>query len=928
MMAQYLALKAQHPDTLLFYRMGDFYEMFYEDAHKAARLLNITLTQRGQSAGQPVPMAGVPFHSVDTYLARLIKLGESVAICEQIGDPAAGKGPVERKVVRIVTPGTLTDAALLPDKQEAVLLAIHEAQGRQAKGQARYGLAWLSITQGVVHLAQCSAAALHGWLDRIGASETLYSAGAPAQGEHSLDTVLAQRQLGGQGSAAQALPAWQFDAALGVRKLTGQLQVASLHAWDAADLPLAHAAAAALLHYTAHTQGRDLQHLQGIEVERDDATLHLPATTRRNLELVQTLRGESSPTLFSLLDTCATSMGSRQLKQWLLNPPRDRRIATQRLERIGALRAGSALPLWQHYRGALQGAADVERISARIALEQVRPRELVALKNTLRQALALANGRQSADVANAPDAPDAPSAPDAAAGQGAANGEDAASKTASPAFCLDSLLAALAAPEGLIDLLQAVIVEEPAALVRDGGVIASGFDAELDELRALQDSADTFLLALEARERERTGIANLRVQYNKVHGFYIEVSQGQLHRVPMDYKRRQTLKNAERFITPELKTFEDKALSAQERALAREKHLYQQLLEQLQAHIPALYRIAGALAQLDALCALAERSATLGWCAPQFAIEPCIDIVQGRHPVVEMRLAQTAQTSFIANDTALGGKRRMQIITGPNMGGKSTYMRQVALIALLASMGSYVPAQSCRIGPIDAIHTRIGAADDLANAQSTFMLEMTEAAQILHSATAHSLVLMDEIGRGTSTYDGLALAGSIATYLHDKTQAFTLFATHYFELTELPAKLAHAINTHVAAAETGSHIVFLHELQPGPASRSYGIHVARLAGMPAGVIQHARATLEHLQSQGTQAQGDLFSAALDDGLATAGPGDEALAWGVDGVVAGEGPSAQAPSAVEQALAALDIDALSPRQAQAQLYALKDLLGQA
>lgn len=896
MMAQYLALKAQHPDTLLFYRMGDFYEMFYEDAHKAARLLNITLTQRGQSAGQPVPMAGVPFHSVDTYLARLIKLGESVAICEQIGDPATSKGPVERKVVRIVTPGTLTDAALLPDKQEAVLLAIHEAQGRQAKGQARYGLAWLSITQGMVHLAQCSAGALHGWLDRIGASETLYSAGASTQGAHSLDALLAQRQLSGQGSAAQALPAWQFDAALGVRKLTGHLQVASLHAWEAADLPLAHAAAAALLHYTAHTQGRDLQHLQGIEVERDDATLHLPATTRRNLELVQTLRGESSPTLFSLLDTCATSMGSRQLKQWLLNPPRDRRIATQRLERIGALRAGAALPLWQHYRGALQGAADVERISARIALEQVRPRELVALKNTLRQALALANGRQSAEVAET-------------------TGALETAGTDHSAFCLDSLLAALAAPEGLIDLLQAAIVQEPAALVRDGGVIAQGFDADLDELRALQDSADTFLLALEARERERTGIANLRVQYNKVHGFYIEVSQGQLHRVPVDYKRRQTLKNAERFITPELKTFEDKALSAQERALAREKHLYQQLLEQLQAHIPALYRIAGALAQLDALCALAERSATLGWCAPQFAIEPCIDIVQGRHPVVEMRLAQTAQTSFIANDTALGGKRRMQIITGPNMGGKSTYMRQVALIALLASMGSYVPAQSCRIGPIDAIHTRIGAADDLANAQSTFMLEMTEAAQILHSATAHSLVLMDEIGRGTSTYDGLALAGSIATYLHDKTQAFTLFATHYFELTELPAKLAHAINTHVAAAETGSHIVFLHELQPGPASRSYGIHVARLAGMPAGVIQHARATLEHLQSQGTQAQGDLFSAALDDGQVATGPGEE-------------GASAQAPSAVEQALAALDIDALSPRQAQAQLYALKELLGAA
>ncbi|WP_238945553.1 DNA mismatch repair protein MutS [Vandammella animalimorsus] len=881
MMAQYLSLKAQHPHTLLFYRMGDFYEMFYEDAHKAARLLNITLTQRGQSAGQPIPMAGVPFHSVETYLARLIKLGESVAICEQVGDPAASKGPVERKVVRVVTPGTLTDSALLPDKHEAVLLAISEASGARARSQAggaQYGLAWMSLTQGIVHLAQCPAAALDAWLERIGAAEVLLSAGASS----ALEEALRQRQQAGGGAggcALQTVPAWQFDATLGANKLKELLQAASLQAWSAEALPLAHAASAALLHYAAHTQGREVPHLQRISVERDDAVIHLPATTRRNLELVHTLRGEAGPTLLSLLDSCVTSLGSRQLKAWLLNPPRARDAAVQRLAHIGALRqwqGDGAQALWQHYRQQLQGVADVERIGARIALEQARPRELVALKHTLRQAQALAE--------------------------------------ASGHAALQDVLQALTPPGEVIALLQQALLEEPAALVRDGNVIARGFDATLDELRDIQNNADGFLLALEARERERTGIANLRVQYNKVHGFYIEVTQAQLEKVPTEYKRRQTLKNAERFITPELKAFEDKALSAQERALAREKWLYQQLLAQLQPHVPALQRVAAALAQLDALSALAERSVTLNWCAPQFAIEPCIDIEQGRHPVVEMRLAETTQAAFIANDTRMGGRTRMQIITGPNMGGKSTYMRQVALIVLLASMGSYVPAQSCRLGPIDAIHTRIGAADDLANAQSTFMLEMTEAAQILHSATAHSLVLMDEIGRGTSTYDGLALAGSIASHLHDKTRAFTLFATHYFELTELPAQLPHAVNMHVAAAESGSRIVFLHELQPGPASRSYGIHVAKLAGMPAALLHQARATLERLQAQQQpqQAQADLFS-----------PPPAAL----EAAEAGSAGSAQ-DAAATQALAqlqTLDVDALTPRQALEQLYALKELL---
>ncbi|SHE42476.1 DNA mismatch repair protein MutS [Lampropedia hyalina DSM 16112] len=879
MMQQYLALKSQHPNILLFYRMGDFYELFYDDAKKAARLLNITLTARGQSGGQPIPMAGVPFHSVETYLARLIKLGESVAICEQIGDPATSKGPVERKVVRVITPGTLTDTALLADKHEAVLLALSE----QGKGRnALMGLAWMSVTQGLVQLAQCLPQELGAWLDRIGPSEVIYSAAA----SEGLENLLQQRKSSGTSHAAlQTQPAWHFEAELGERGLKEHLQAASLQAWSADDLPAAHAASAALLHYAQHTQGRKLQHIQGIVVQRDDELLHLPATTQRNLELVQTLRGESSPTLFSLLDTCATSMGSRRLKSWLLMPRRDRQQAQARLDCIAQLRDEFApLPLWERLQQALRQVADVERISARISLEQVRPRELVALRHTLRHAAELAQ------IALPADSP------------------------------VQRLLRQLPPPPGVADLLQAAILDEPAVLIRDGGVMAAGFDAELDELRGIRDHCDDFLLALEGRERARTGIANLRVQYNKVHGFYIEVSQGQADKVPDDYRRRQTLKNAERFITPELKAFEDKALSAQERALAREKYLYAQLLTQLQPHIHALMQLAGALAELDVLCTLAERSLTLGWSAPQFSIEPCIDIEQGRHPVVEARLAETTQTPFIANDTRMGGRTRMQIITGPNMGGKSTYMRQVALIVLLASIGSHVPAAHCRLGPIDGIHTRIGAADDLANAQSTFMLEMTEAAQILHTATAHSLVLMDEIGRGTSTYDGLALAGSIATHLHDKTQAFTLFATHYFELTQLPASLPHAVNMHVTAAETGQRIVFLHELQPGPASRSYGIQVARLAGMPAALIHHARHTLERLQQQeqGHSPQADLFA-------------DAAQAGAVDGAPASV-PSPQPASPAEpalqelaDALARLDVDNLTPRAALDALYALQAML---
>ncbi len=850
-MAQYFAIKAQHPGTLVFYRMGDFYELFYSDAEKAARLLDITLTRRGNSGGEPVVMAGVPFHSVEGYLARLIRQGESVAICEQVGDVATAKGPVERKVVRVVTPGTLTDTELLDDKAEAILLAVHQG------ARHRLGLAWLSVTQGALQLAECGADELEGWVARIAPSELLFAADVTPSFEQRLKGL----RFGSSLSLTQR-PEWQFEPGLGQRKLLDQLASATLAAWGAEDLVHAHAAAAALLSYAEHTQGRALSHVQSIRVQRDDELIDLPAATRRNLELVQTLRGEGSPTLFSLIDTCMTGMGSRMLKGWMLEPRRDRRQAHQRHEAIELLREH----LWQGLRAELKGCSDVERITARVALRQVRPRELVGLQQSLDKSAQLA--RQLA-------------------------GREA---------LLGELAAEMAPPRGCADLLGRTLLDEPAALVREGGVIAAGVDPELDELRAIQDNCDAFLLELEGRERARTGIGNLRVQFNKVHGFYIEVSQGQLDKVPGDYRRRQTLKNAERFITPELKAFEDKALSAQDRALAREKWLYEQLLGELQGFVPALTRLARALASLDALCALAERSLTLGWCRPRFMREPGIEIERGRHPVVESRLAETGGGAFIANDTRLGPKQRMQIITGPNMGGKSTYMRQVALICLLASMGSYVPASECRLGPMDAIHTRIGAADDLANAQSTFMLEMTEAAQILHAATPRSLVLMDEIGRGTSTFDGLALASGIAAHLHDKTQAFTLFATHYFELTEFPARHHAAVNVHVSAAESGSDIVFLHEIQAGPASRSYGIQVARLAGVPAAVVNHARHALAALEAQQTLSrdQVDLFQAP---------------------------PAAQAPapSAVEAALGALDPDALSPREALDALYALRKKL---
>jgi len=844
MMQQYLRIKAEHPDILVLYRMGDFYELFYDDARRANRLLDITLTSRGASAGEPVVMAGVPVHALETYLARLIKLGESVAIAEQVGDVATAKGPVERRVTRVVTPGTVTDSELLAERSDTTLLAL----ARDPRG-TRCGLAWLSLASGRCVLAQATLDELPSWLSRIEPAEVLLD---QADVPPALQACVATRTV---------RPAWQFDATLGRRKLCEALKVAHLAGYGADDCPLAHAAAGALLSYAERTQGSSDVHVVELKVERADDLIDLPLTTLRNLEITQTLRGEAAPTLLSLLDGCATGMGSRQLRHWLTHPPRERTLAIARLAAIEHLSSTDLGTL----RDALRSVSDVERTTARVALRQVRPRELAGLRTTL-QALPRLRAL-----------------------------------TPAGSELLDTIHASLQPDGTVLERLCAALADDPAVQLRDGGVIAGGHDAELDELRAIGEDGDAYLLALEARERARTGIGNLRVQFNRVHGYYIEVTASGLDRVPADYQRRQTMKNAERFITPELKAFEDKALSAQERALVRERLLWERLLDALAPHVPQLAALARALASLDVLVNLARRAHTLGWCAPRFASHPCIHIERGRHPVVEARLAETQGVPFIANDCRLDAKTRMLVITGPNMGGKSTYMRQVALIVLLASIGSHVPASSCVLGPIDAIHTRIGAADDLANAQSTFMVEMTEAAAIVHAASEHSLVLMDEVGRGTSTFDGLALASAIASQLHDRNRAFTLFATHYFELTEFPLRHAHALNVHVSAAESGHDVVFLHEIEAGPASRSYGVQVARLAGMPDRIVRQARATLEALeaQSRAGQPQVDLFAA----------PANE--------------PSRE-PSALEIALAQLQPDTLSPREALEALYRLKAL----
>ncbi|TCK43184.1 DNA mismatch repair protein MutS [Paraburkholderia sp. BL8N3] len=863
MMQQYLRIKAEHPGTLVFYRMGDFYELFFEDAEKAARLLDLTLTQRGASGGNPIRMAGVPHHACEQYLAKLVKLGESVAICEQIGDPATSKGPVERKVVRVVTPGTLTDAALLSDKNDVYLLALCPSHNRRGVVTS-VGLAWLNLASGALRLAEVTPEEVGAALERIRPAETLIA--------DSIADTGASFGVPGIGATTR-VPAWHFDVVSGNQRLCEQLDVASLDGFGAHSLTCACGAAGALLLYAAATQGQQLRHVRSLKVEYESEYIGLDPATRRNLELTETLRGTESPTLCSLLDTCCTTMGSRLLRHWLHHAPRDSSIARGRQQAIGALLDAPPGASLDALRSSLRQIADVERITGRLALLSARPRDLSSLRDTF-SALPVLREQLGAVRTNA--------------------------------TALERIDAALEPPPACLELLAAAIAPEPAALIRDGGVIAPGYDTDLDELRDISENCDHFLIDLETRERARTGIGNLRVEYNKVHGFYIEVTRGQTDKVPDDYRRRQTLKNAERYITPELKTFEDKALSAQERALARERALYDALLQRLLPFIADCQRVAGALAELDLLGAFAERARALDWVAPEFAADAGIDIEQGRHPVVEAQVEQ-----FIANDCCLSQERKLLLITGPNMGGKSTFMRQTALIALMAYIGSYVPAKRARFGALDRIFTRIGAADDLAGGRSTFMVEMTEAAAILNDASASSLVLMDEIGRGTSTFDGLALAWAIARHLLSHNHCYTLFATHYFELTQLPNEFAHAANVHLSAVEHDHGIVFLHAVNEGPANQSYGLQVAQLAGVPSAVIRAARKHLVHLEQQSIgqpSPQFDLF----------------AVAPFVEDAPDREEAPAAADHPVLDKLRALDPNDLRPRDALDLLYELHEL----
>jgi DNA mismatch repair protein MutS len=842
-MQQYLRIKAQYPDVLLFYRMGDFYELFFDDARKASRLLDITLTARGQSGGVPIPMAGVPVQTVDGYLARAVRKGESVAICEQMGDPAKAKGPVERQVVRVVTPGTITDEALLEERRSTLLAAL-------ARSGGRFGLAWLELSSGRFTVLEDEGAdALAAEFERLRPAELLI-----AEGE-------ALRETSPQ-VAIRPRPPWHFDAQSATRTLCDQFGVRDLAGFGLSAMPLATGAAGCLLQYVRDTQKSALPHLRGLRREERSDALLIDAATRRNLELDSSLSGRPESTLLGVLDRSATAMGGRELRRWLSRPLRGRAERELRLQAIEALIDGRHD---ETLHGLLRRVGDVERILARVALRSARPRDLAQLRNALASLPELASMLEDID---------------------------------SP------LLANLRAQAGTHPathaLLTRAIVEAPPALLREGGIIAPGHDAELDELRQVSTNSDTALLALEERERERSGLANLRFGYNRVQGYYIEVHRNQADRVPADWTRRQTIRNAERYVTGELKSFEDRVLGARDRALARERALYEMLLDELTTQLPALQASAAALATLDTLANLAERAVALRLVKPQLTDEPRIEIRGGRHPVVERYL----DGPFVPNDLLLDEGRRALVITGPNMGGKSTYMRQNALIVILAGIGSFVPAESAAIGPVDRIFSRIGATDDLAGGRSTFMVEMTEAANILNNATAQSLVLMDEIGRGTSTYDGLSLAWACARRLISDLGSYTLFATHYFELTSLAEELAGCANVHLDATEHGDELVFLHAVREGPANQSYGLQVARLAGVPREVIDEARRYLAGLERRDHPAN----PAAAQQRL----------------------PLDPAPDPAEAAALAelrrLDPDILSPRDAQTALYRLRELLG--
>jgi len=847
LMRQYLTAKAAHPEVLLFFRMGDFYELFYDDARKASRLLDITLTQRGQSAGQPIPMAGVPYHAVENYLAKLVRLGESVAICEQIGDPAQAKGIVERKVVRIVTPGTVTDAALLEERRDNLLLAI------AAGPQASYGLAWVDLGSGRFLLSEVpSAEALAAELARLQPAETL------------VDEAVAWPKLVSSLPGLRRRPPWHFDSDAARRELNRFFGTRDLGGFGVDNLPQAIAAAGCLLGYVEETQKSALPHVSGMAVESAAETIAMDAATRRNLELDTHPSGRTEHTLLGVLDESVTPMGARLLRRWLNRPLRARELLRRRHQAISALIDNRG---YESLRERLRGIGDLERILARVALRSARPRDL----STLRDGLAAAPLLR--DEIAALDSP-----------------------------LLHALVERIGDHADNAALLARAIVPQPPVLQRDGGVIADGYDAELDELRRLSTHADQYLVELEEREKAASGISTLKVGYNRVHGYYIEISKAQAEKAPTHYTRRQTTKNAERYITEELKTFEDKVLSAKERSLMRERALYEALLDTLTERLEPLKSAASAMAELDVLSTLAERASALDWSEPTLTDEPGLRIERGRHPVVEKVRAEP----FEPNDLNLDDARRMLVVTGPNMGGKSTYMRQNALIVLLAHIGSYVPASAAVLGPVDRIFTRIGAGDDLSRGQSTFMVEMSETANILHNATASSLVLMDEVGRGTSTYDGLALARAAAVHLAASSRAYTLFATHYFELTELASEYPTIANVHLDAVEYGDQLVFMHAVKEGPANRSFGLQVAALAGLPKSVIADARRTLAELE-RGMHQHASAAKPKADSSpqLGLFAPAE--------------------PSAAERALDEVDPDALTPREALEVLYRLKALL---
>ena len=841
MMRQYLAIKAEYPDMLVFYRMGDFYELFYDDAKRAAALMDITLTSRGKSGGNPIPMAGVPYHAAEGYLAKLVRKGESVAICEQIGDPATSKGPVERKVTRVVTPGTLTDEALLSADRDNVVAAVF-------KSGETFGIAWLDLSAGRFRLTEApDLEALQAEIERLRPAEIIVDEDDPLDGAFGEHIRVTRR------------PPWHFEHDSASRLLCNQFGTRDLTGFGCSDFTHGVAAAGALLQYVTDTQKAALPHLQSIRAElRDDAVI-MDGPTRRNLELETSLSGHDQHTLAGVMDHCQTAMGSRLLRRWIQRPLRDTRVLGARYQAIDAMLSGATAEALQEQ---LHGIGDVERILSRVALRSARPRDLRQLCEALSRLPAL---QQRLATIESP------------------------------------LLAELADQVGehrqQHRLLDKAIIDSPPMLIRDGGVIAAGYDEELDDLRAIAENADQYLVDLEQREKERTGIPTLKLGYNRVHGYYIEISKAQAEKAPVEYVRRQTLKAAERYITPELKEFEDKVLGARERALSREKYLYEQLLDLLHEVLGELQLCASGLAQLDVLACFAERAQALRLTQPELSGTPCIGIEGGRHLVVE----QVIDTPFIANDVSLDEAKRLLVITGPNMGGKSTYMRQTALIVILAHIGSFVPADKLRVGPIDRIFTRIGASDDLAGGRSTFMVEMTETATILNNATEQSLVLMDEIGRGTSTFDGLSLAWAAAHHMGEKARAFTLFATHYFELTALAQELPACGNVHLDATEHNGQLIFLHSVKPGPANQSYGLQVASLAGVPGDVIRRAKRYLKTLESQ-QAAQTNNPQVQLD--FSAEEPADD--------------------NRIRDAVDALDPDSLSPREALEALYELKNL----